>query len=159
MVLEDIDKRIVSRTLEEREKMEVTLREEIVATVRALQPVNPVSASRSYGHTPYMQPREEILTTVPFGMVRQAKQSLQSQTQSRSSLAAQVASVAAARTQKTPTSTTPTSTQPSVRFDDDGPSTVRLEIITEDDMGFSSARTSARNSVNLTSAPTSPRKQ
>ncbi len=130
LVLEDIDKRILSRTKEEREEMEHTLREEILemarqAAVQALRnPTIPYQAKVNFFNTA----QEEAQTVIPVGKLEEAKKKLtevasvpgpSTKLRTRSDLAAQAAAVALQKKRNSPVA------------DDEGPSSVKLEIIDE----------------------------
>ncbi len=134
LVLEDIDKRILSRTREEREDMEQQLREEIMqmardAAVQALKnPTIPYQNKVQF----FNSAKEEAVSVIPQGVLEKTKEKLREATvtgpagklrpatQTRADLATQAA--AAALSRQKPLSPT---------HSDDGPSSVRLEIIDE----------------------------
>jgi hypothetical protein len=132
LVLDDIDKRILSKTREEREAMEEQLREEIMqiardAAVQALKnPTIPYQNKVQF----FNSAREEAVSVIPEGTLQKTKEKLKEATivpgpssklRTRSDLAAQAAAAALSK-QKAPLS-------PS--HSDEGPSSIRLEIIDE----------------------------
>lgn len=131
LVLEDIDKRILLRTREERDAMEEQLREEILQAARdaAVQALKNPSLSYQNKVQFFNSARDEAAKVIPQGVLEKTKEKLReaisvpgptSKSRTRSDLAAQAA--AAALSRQKPTSPT---------HSDDGPSSVRLEIINE----------------------------
>lgn len=129
LVLEDIDKRILSRTREERDEMEQNLREEIMemarqAAVQALRnPTIPHAAKIQF----FNSAKDEAQTVIPIGKLEKTKEKLRqavmipepiSSLRTRSDLAMQAAAAALERKRV------------SVN-EDEGPSSIRLEIIDE----------------------------
>ncbi len=131
LVLEDIDKRILSRTREEREAMEEQLREEILQAARdaAIQALKNPTVPYQNKVQFFNNARDEAVTVIPQGVLEKTKEKLReavtapgpiSKLRSRPNLAAEAAAAALAR--QKPLSPTRS---------DDGPSSVRLEIIEE----------------------------
>jgi hypothetical protein len=138
LVLEDIDKQIVRRTREERDEMEDKLRQEILEVAReaALSALKNPAIPYAAKILSYRNSREEVIQTVPQGIVEKTKEKLKETTvigssnstlRTRSDLATQVANIAATRFSKR-AATTPGS-------DDGGPMSVHLEIVEEDETG------------------------
>lgn len=129
LVLEDIDKRILLRAREERDSMEEQLREEIIkvaqdAAIQALKsPTVPYQNKVQF----FNNAREEAVVVIPQGILEKTKEKLRESTtisgpsgnlRQRSDLAAQAAAAALMR-------------QKPLIPSDDGPSSIRLEIINE----------------------------
>lgn len=126
LVLEDIDKRILLRTREERDSMEEQLREEIIQIARdaAIQALKNPTVSHQQKVQFFNSAREEAINIIPEGTLQKTKEKLREATtgpsgklQTRSNLAMQAAAATLAK-QKAPLS-------------DDGPSSICLEIIDE----------------------------
>lgn len=133
LVLEDIDKRILARTREERDEMGQQLRDEIMqmaqdAAVAALKnPTIPFQNKVQF----FNSAKEEAISVIPQGVLEKTKEKLREATvrnipgpasklQTPSELATQAAAVALARQKP-----------PSPPYSDDGPSSIRLQIIDE----------------------------
>lgn len=128
LVLEDIDKRILMKTREEREAMEEQLRQELQQSARdaaidALKnPAIPYQNKVQF----FNSARDEAVTVIPQGKLEKTKEQLQKAVKkplspSRSDLAAAAAMAALQRQQRFA----------SPAHSEDGPSSVRLEIIDE----------------------------